>query len=178
MRAGDDSALNLLMTRHTRRLYSVAQRLLGLSATAEDIEEVLSDSFLRAWETCASYDPSRGSVSTWLGWIVVYQSLSRRKRLAHDRRIETAATQQAYEDKQDTTAEDVDDRLYQSERVKLAIILLGRQHPTDADLLIRRFFDHKSIASIAQALGISEGATRVRLHRALQRIRKILQEKD
>ncbi|HEY3203598.1 MAG TPA: sigma-70 family RNA polymerase sigma factor [Thermoanaerobaculia bacterium] len=61
--ARDADALAALYDRHAGRLLGLAQRILGETGEAE---EVLQEVFLFAWRAAASFDPTRGSVATWL----------------------------------------------------------------------------------------------------------------
>ena len=61
--ARDADALAELYDRLGGRLLGLAQRILGASGEAE---EVLQEVFLFAWRSASSFDPSRGSVLTWL----------------------------------------------------------------------------------------------------------------
>ena len=59
----DADALAELYDRLGGRLLGLAQRILGAGGEAE---EVVQEVFLFAWRAAASFDPSRGSVLTWL----------------------------------------------------------------------------------------------------------------
>ena len=59
----DADALGALYDRHGGRLLALARRILGDGGEAE---EVIQEVFLFAWRSAASFDPSRGSVLTWL----------------------------------------------------------------------------------------------------------------
>ncbi|HKD17860.1 MAG TPA: sigma-70 family RNA polymerase sigma factor [Thermoanaerobaculia bacterium] len=61
--ARDADALAELYDRHAARLLGLARRILGEGGEAE---EVLQEVFLFAWRAAASFDPTRGSVLTWL----------------------------------------------------------------------------------------------------------------
>ncbi|MEP6993297.1 MAG: sigma-70 family RNA polymerase sigma factor [Acidobacteriota bacterium] len=61
--ARDADALGELYDRLGGRLLGLAQRVVGASGEAED---VVQEVFLFAWRAAASFDPSRGSVLTWL----------------------------------------------------------------------------------------------------------------
>ncbi|MCL6644290.1 MAG: sigma-70 family RNA polymerase sigma factor [Dehalococcoidia bacterium] len=60
---GDDAALARLYDRYSRPCYGFALRMLG---SESDAEEVVQETFLRAWRSAATYDPARASVSSWL----------------------------------------------------------------------------------------------------------------
>ncbi|MFY9552749.1 MAG: sigma-70 family RNA polymerase sigma factor [Thermoanaerobaculia bacterium] len=61
--ARDADALAALYDRHGGRLLGLAQRILGRGGEAE---EVLQEVFLFAWRSASSFDPTRGTVRTWL----------------------------------------------------------------------------------------------------------------
>lgn len=60
---GDEQALAATYDRHSTPVYSLAMRILGDSAAAEDLVQEI---FLHAWRRPAEYRPARGSVRTWL----------------------------------------------------------------------------------------------------------------
>jgi RNA polymerase sigma-70 factor (ECF subfamily) len=61
--SGDAHALESLYERHSRGLYSLAVRLLGDSAAAE---EVVQETFLKLWRQPNAYQPARGRLLPWL----------------------------------------------------------------------------------------------------------------
>src|ERR671939_1160587 len=63
----DDEALAELYDRFGRQAYALALRILRDAALAQD---AVQDAFLTAWRTAPSFDPLRGSASTWLMTIV------------------------------------------------------------------------------------------------------------
>ena len=65
--AGDEPALTTLYERYRGLAFSLALRVVGDSARAED---VVQDAFLSVWRKAASYAPGRGSARTWLSSIV------------------------------------------------------------------------------------------------------------
>ncbi len=75
---GDQPAFAVLVTRHHRRLYGLAWRILQDSAAAEDC---VQDAMLKLWTHCARFDASRGALSAWLGRMVANQCLDRKRAL-------------------------------------------------------------------------------------------------
>jgi RNA polymerase sigma-70 factor, ECF subfamily len=60
---GDEDALEELYDRYGGLVFSLAMRMVG---TAEAAEDVVQDAFYRVWRQAATYDTSRGRLSTWL----------------------------------------------------------------------------------------------------------------
>lgn len=61
--AADVDALAVLYDRYGSLAYSVALRILGDPAMAED---VVQESFLKLWKSAQAFDPARGSLRSWL----------------------------------------------------------------------------------------------------------------
>jgi RNA polymerase sigma-70 factor (ECF subfamily) len=77
--AGELDALEGLYERYRTMAYSIALRITGEPAAAED---VVQEAFLGAWRNAARYAETRGSVKTWLLSIVHHRAIDaiRRRR--------------------------------------------------------------------------------------------------
>src|SRR6202166_1103074 len=82
-RSGDTDAFRVLVERHGRSLFRLAFRMTG---NEQDAEDVVQESFLRAYRQLAKFD-DRASFGTWLYRIAVNCSLdlvrSRKRRSQH-----------------------------------------------------------------------------------------------
>jgi len=77
LRSQDADALDVLFSRHSRLVYSIALWILRDSGEAE---EVVQDCFLYVYRKALSFEPSRGSVKVW----IIQMAYSRaRDRKAH-----------------------------------------------------------------------------------------------
>ena len=83
---GEVRALELVDTRHGRRLYSLAVHLLGDRSAAED---VVQETFLELWRHPAAYQPSRGRLVAWLLSVAHHRAVDvlRRRELEQRRRV-------------------------------------------------------------------------------------------
>ena len=84
VRRGDARAFEIIYERHSSAAFSLAYRMMGTRAGAEDVTQ---DAFLSLWRSGARYDRARGSVRTWVLGIVHHRAIDAlRRATVHDRR--------------------------------------------------------------------------------------------
>jgi RNA polymerase sigma-70 factor, ECF subfamily len=81
---GEIGALAALYDRYAGLLLSMANRMLGDATVAEDL---VQDVFLEAWRRAHAFDPSRGSVRTWLLVRLRSRALDRLRSAQHRREV-------------------------------------------------------------------------------------------
>ncbi|WP_121062086.1 RNA polymerase sigma factor [Chachezhania antarctica] len=74
---GDDRAAKELAARHLPRVLSVAVRVLGDRAEAEDVAQ---EALLRLWRIAPDWEPDRAKVSTWLYRVAMNLCIDRKRR--------------------------------------------------------------------------------------------------
>ncbi|HEX4484002.1 MAG TPA: sigma-70 family RNA polymerase sigma factor [Solirubrobacteraceae bacterium] len=84
--AGNDAdAFEVVLERHSDAAFSLAYRICGRRALAEDIAQ---EAFLSVWRSGARYDRARGSVRTWTLGIVHNRAVDTLRRSGtHERRL-------------------------------------------------------------------------------------------
>ena len=175
-REGDPLALTEIVETHQNRIYGVALRMCG---NVQDAEETMQETFLSAIQALPRFE-GRSQLSTWLYRIASNACLMRRRKEAGRARTVNEA---------DSFDEDADNELptyfvdwsYLPDDVVLdrelqeflerAILQLP---PTLRLTFIWRELEGLSTAETAEALDISEGAVKVRLHRARLKLRELL----
>ena len=166
-KAGDRQAFERLVRATCADTYTLAYRLTG---NEEDAQDVVQEAYLRAWRGMKRY---RGDAAftTWLYRITANCAsthLGRRSRDRHD----TLGDDPAFAD--DRPDADPQARLAaSSDRDRLNAALQGLSPDMRSVVVLRDVYDlpHEAIAA---ELGISEGAAKVRLHRARRKLRERL----
>src|SRR5919109_4035456 len=104
VRRGDARAFEVIYERHSSAAFSLAYRMMGTRAGAED---VMQEAFLSAWRSGERYDRSRGSVRTWLLGIVHHRAIDAlRRATVHDRRrVDDEGIEERFEARERTDAE-------------------------------------------------------------------------
>src|SRR4051795_12086902 len=84
VRRGAADAFEVVYERHCGAAFSLAYRMCGARAAAED---VVQEAFLSLWRSGARYDRARGSVRTWVLGIVHNRAIDQLRRSSvHDKR--------------------------------------------------------------------------------------------
>ena len=91
---GVEAALSALYDRYSRTVFGVGLRILGDRSMAE---ELVQEVFLKVWRSSNTFDPTRGSFSTWLYRVTrsvaldLYRKRARRVRPVSDGQLHIAA---------------------------------------------------------------------------------------
>mgnify|MGYP006292313581 CR=1 FL=1 len=80
---GDEAALGELYDRFCQTMMSVGMGVLG---NRSEVEDVLHDVWVEIWERSGDYEPSRGTVSTWIMVRMRSRCLDRVRRVGRKRR--------------------------------------------------------------------------------------------
>lgn len=161
-RAGDARAFEELVRRHLRSAHAVALGVLGNVADAED---VCQDAFLVALEKLDECrDPKR--FAAWLMRIVRNRALNflESRALRQGEPLDEAVAEAG-------AGDDPGRRAEQSELRGRLLGALGRLPPSQREVVLLHDLEGWRHREIADLLGTSEGATRVRLLEARKRLR-------
>jgi RNA polymerase sigma-70 factor, ECF subfamily len=161
---GDNEAFGGLVSRHMRRAFSIAYRLVE---HREDAEDIVQDSFLRALERIGTLDPAR-PFRPWFLRIVVNQALNARRGRS------VRATEQIPVSMASTTVSPVQaaENALLGERLRAALESLPERQRTIVQLAD---LEELNSSEIAEILDISAGTVRWHLHQARQELRNVLE---
>lgn len=168
---GDRSAFALVVQQFQQPLFGYLGRM-GLSqGLAEDIAQ---ETFLRAWKRLNDYDPMRAEFSTWLFTIARNLALHELERASNKREV---ASDESLPDFVCDSMQPAD-ALNQNQQRQHLLAALYALPVTDRSALALAYFQELDLAAIARIEGCSTGAIKVRLHRAKQRLRQLLEKHD
>ena len=157
---GDREAQRELYARTSERIYRLLVRMTGSGDTALDLAQ---DTYLRAFTRIAQFD-GRSSLATWLYRIAVTQAL---QFLRRERRLRAKLQADSSQTPIDTSGEQAIARLDLNEA-------MAALQPTDRAILLLRYQEGLDYRAIAKVAACAEGTVASRLHRARERLRKIL----
>jgi RNA polymerase sigma-70 factor (ECF subfamily) len=165
-RRGNENAFLALFARHRQVVFRVACRLTDSTAAAEDITQ---DCFLSLLKSPQNFDPEKGALRTYLYAIV--RNLARRQYwLSHSEVDLDEDLLNAQIDRGPEPAQVVLDREASAvvQKAVATLPLLQRE------ALVLFHYEELSLEETAAVLGIEAGAVKSRLHRARERLKKLL----
>lgn len=173
---GDTQALAEIVESHQRTVYNVALRMCG---NPHDAEETLQETFLSAIKALPKFE-GRSQLSTWLYRIASNACLMQRRREAAG--ADASPLEGDDEDRDDFDAPKYfvdwsaqpDDVLLDGELRSVMEEAIAQLPDTLRIVFIWRDLEGLSTAETAEVLGLSEGAVKVRLHRARLQLRELL----
>jgi RNA polymerase sigma-70 factor, ECF subfamily len=160
---GDARAFELIYDRHAGAAFSLAYRMTGKRAAAED---VVQEAFLSIWRSGARYDRTRGSVRTWVLGIVHHRAIDGlRRATVHDRRrASDEGIEERFEARERTDAEAA--RREETGAVRTALGTLPAEQSQVVELAYFGGFTHTEIASMVDApIGTVKGRMRLGLRK-------------
>jgi len=80
---GDQSAWAQLVEEYRGLVYSIC---LPFSASQQDAEDLVQDTFVKIWNNLGSYDPARGELKSWISTVARNQRVDRFRRNSQQRR--------------------------------------------------------------------------------------------
>jgi RNA polymerase sigma-70 factor (ECF subfamily) len=176
LRSGDPSAYELLVRTYVSRLTAVARRIMS---NEEDARDAVQDAFVSAYRSMSSFG-GESRLSTWLHRIVVNACLMklRSRRRKPEESIEPllptfledghhAARFREWE-------EEIHGAVERQERSALVRQCIAQLPDTYRTVLLLRDIEGLDGEEAAQVLGVTTNAVKIRLHRARQALRTLL----
>jgi len=167
----DPEAFEVLYDRHGGAAYSLAYRIVGDRAAAE---EVTQEAFISVWRSGARFDAARGSVRSWL------LSVVRNRAIDFLRSRASKAPKLDFDDEasleQRPAQERTEEQALQRETSAELRGALGKLPGAQSKVIELAYFGGFSHSEIARILGLPMGTVKGRMRLGLEKIRGELAE--
>lgn len=184
-------ALEALIKRYSREMSYFIRLVLDHAGTPQDVEECTNDLFIAVWQEIEGYDPTRGSLRTWITMRAKYIALDRRRQI--QRRQTVSLT--SLDNSDHSGSRDGDGYLAEPSTVRFAEnsmegLLEQRERreelwqaleslsELDRVLVYMRYFKLASTEEICRKTGLTRHAIDTRLWRARKALRDALEEQS
>lgn len=165
---GDARAFEVIFDRHAAVAFSLAYRICGRQAIAEDI---VQESFLSLWRSGARYEATRGSVRSWILGTVHNRAIDsfRKERATSSRDVGDEGLAERMPAPQRTEAEI--ERRDDARLLRAALVTLPEEQRRVIELAYFGGFSHTQIAEL---LGLPAGTVKGRMRLGLTKMRLAL----
>lgn len=169
MAQGEVEGLDALYAMYHRQLLSLSRAIL---TNEPDAEEVLQDTFIRAFREARRYDPESGRPFTWLATIGKRLAIDRLRRRRARPDFAADSREQAGADP-DKESGDEDERVRQQLEFNWIRESLGSLPAEQGQAIELAFLQGYTHAEIAEKLGKPLGTVKSDIHRGLIHLRKV-----
>ena len=169
---GDASAFEALYDRYASTVYALLLRILS---NAEDAQEVLQETFVKAWTSAKMFDDVRGSEIAWLISIARSRGIDRlRSRRVRNDREDEAGREISNRTAAVDTSESAD-KAIQSQEGAAVRGALAELPDAQRKALELAYFEGLSQSEIAERLGEPLGTIKTRMQLGMKKLRERLQ---
>jgi RNA polymerase sigma-70 factor (ECF subfamily) len=168
LRRGDESVLPELIRRYSGYAYAIASNILSHVLCEEDIEEVVSDSFLSIWENRRNIETEM--LKAYLAAVVRNKAKTalrkhREEEPLDDDLLEISVPNQP------------EQRILLSELRELAHAAVDTLGEPDREIFQRYYFLYQKTEDISKALGLKDATVRAKLARGRKKLKDYLTER-
>jgi RNA polymerase sigma-70 factor (ECF subfamily) len=164
---GDKHAMQVLFARYGVRMFRFLMRFVDSESVAEDL---VSEAFIDVWRHAGQYK-ARSLVSTWLLAIARHKALSAlRRRSAND--LDDEAIELIGDPGDNPEA-----AMQRRERSIILLDCLRQLSPAHREIIDLVYYHERSIADVAEIIGVSQSTAKTRMFYARRGIAKLMAAK-
>ena len=176
--AGDAQAWEQLARSQHRRIYGICYRFTGLQSDAEDLAQ---EAFFKMYRNLASFDPEKGSFTTWLTTLTRNLLVDNYRRSRLERASDSLDEPYEGDDDGPTKAERLTDGGKSQEQHIAGLELraqiqaaLKQVSPDLREAVILRDLEDMDYKEIAEILGVPQGTVKSRISRGRSELARLL----
>lgn len=166
LEAGYPAALTVLYQRYVRLIYTVAMRILDTPQEAEDLTQEI---FVTVWQN-HSYDPKRGSLSSYLCLLTRSRALDRKRSKGSYLRF----LERYQQTDKGISATSPFDQISTIERGQTVYRALRELPEAQRQVLEMAYYEGLSQSEIAERLDLPLGTVKTRSRQGLLKLRRLL----
>ena len=166
----NEYAMDSDMQRYSRLLWKIAGSVLSGPGSSEDTEECVADVFIQLWQRPEDFDPSRGSLKSYLSTVERNKAIDRFRRLSRHPALEL---------NEEILGSDPDpsDLLALRERSEMLAAAVETLPLPDRDIVVRRYCYGQKPGEISKAMDLPVKTVYNTLQTAKARLRSVIAER-
>lgn len=166
------TGMELLTEQYAGLIFSVVRgKLRTPPFSEEDIEDCAADVFLEFYDGLARFDPAKGSIRAWLCIIARNRALDRVRRQYAGPELVPLEDGPLPAEKDSPEGE-----VIRQEERGLLLEELRRLEPVDREIIFRKYYLTQPSREIAEQMGLTVSNVDTRTHRAVEKLRKRMED--
>ena len=167
LRADDPEAFIQIMEDYNNYLWVIVGGILNRVGTCADVEECISDVYVRLWRNRRAYDPGRGTLKGYLATLAKSEALNKYKQLTRVKLV-------PFEDASIGLTDDLLAQITDHEQYQALYSAIRTLREPDKEIIIRRYFFDEKPSGIASRISLPVKEVENRLYQSKLRLRKLL----
>ena len=147
----------------------IVYRIIGSVMTNEDIEEVISDTFISLWKCAQSLDTEKGSIRAYLGTIAKNCAKNKLRELRPYSELDETISSNAKSPQESFEVRE--------EKTLLVNLIMALGEP-DSEIFIRYYYYEQKIKNIASLTGLPMSTVKTKLARGRVELKKFYEKKE
>lgn len=168
LRRGNETVLPELIRQYSGYVYTIASNILSHALGEEDIEEVVSDSFLSLWENRERIETEM--LKAYLAAIARNKAKSALRKARAEEPLEDDLIEISLPNQPEQ-------KILLSELREITHAAVDSLGEPDREIFQRYYYLYQKTADIARALGLKDATVRVKLARGRRRLKDYLEER-
>lgn len=167
IKTGDSAAINNVINKYFKLIWSIVSAILKNVASTQDIEECVADVFIYLWENSGKYDAQRGKLKVWLCVVARSRAINRYHQIV--RRVDISLDETTF-----VAQMDLVDGISAEETKHMLLAAIQSLDEPDQEILIRRYYYDQKPKEIAIALDRPVKHIENRLYRTKKKLRNMI----
>jgi len=168
LRTDDPEAFIQIMESYNSYLWVIAGGILNRVGSRADVEECISDVYVRLWRNRKAYDPQRGTLKAYLATLAKSIALNKYKQLTRVRTV-------PFEDAPVATTDDLLTQITDREQYQALYDAIKTLKEPDREIIIRRYFYDEKPSGIAARIPLPVKEVENRLYQTKLRLQTAAQ---
>ncbi|MCI8283657.1 MAG: sigma-70 family RNA polymerase sigma factor [Firmicutes bacterium] len=159
------NSLEEAIKRYTPYVSVIIYNTIGRTASKEDMEEVISDTFLSFWQHIDDINEEKGGIRSYLGAIARNAAKNKLRGFIPSEELnENIASRSA----------EPQDYLEQNEEKQFLLDMITALGEPDSEIFLRYYYYDEKIKTISSAMGIPTSTVKTKLSRGKTKLKKLI----
>lgn len=159
------NSLDEIVKLYTPYVSVVIYNAIGTSASTEDIEEIISDSFFLLWQHANNICEEKGCIRTYLGAIARNSAKNKLRKIRLNDELDESIL---------SNESNPQDKIIENEDREFLLNMIAALGEPDSEIFLRYYYYDEKIKTIASVVGIPPSTVKTKLSRGKTKLKKMI----